>query len=86
MLRCSGINVGVAVIISIFLVINSHAAITSYTTAGGQIRIIHNTTDEGLYYNCDTNEIAQNVQIIRTDVNTYHTVYHSEPKKTVGMN
>ncbi|MHC4123185.1 MAG: hypothetical protein ACYSSI_06395, partial [Planctomycetota bacterium] len=61
-------------IATIFL--QADAAVRTYSTANGQLTVTHNTSDEGLYYDTDPNEIAKNVQIINTGPNTYQTIYH----------
>ncbi|MHC4124453.1 MAG: hypothetical protein ACYSSI_12835, partial [Planctomycetota bacterium] len=47
-------------------VLQANAAVRTYSTANGQLTVTHNTSDEGLYYDTDPNEIAKNVQIINT--------------------
>jgi hypothetical protein len=58
-----------------------NADVRSYTVNG--VTIIHNTGDESLYYNTPPCEVAYNTQIMRIDTNTYWTLYHSEPHKTM---
>jgi len=63
------------------LLLGQGADVTSYVSGG--LRITHAPSDEGLLYAPPATGLAYNTQVIR-DGNTYHTVYHSEPRKTVG--
>ncbi|MHB9037254.1 MAG: hypothetical protein ACYC64_11365 [Armatimonadota bacterium] len=56
-----------------------NASIRSYTVNG--LTVIHNTGDEGMYYNTPSCEVAYNTQVMRIGSNTYWTIYHSEPNK-----
>lgn len=55
----------------------------SVTYAINDLRVTHRAGDEGLYYAPPATGAAYNTQIIR-DGDRYHTVYHAEPRKTVG--
>lgn len=55
-----------------------------YSTAGGDVLVEHDTSDEGLYFDVPADEVAYNVHILRKGALDYATVYHGEPKKSPG--
>ena len=70
-----------AVVIS-SLSLRANAAVRSYSTGG--VVVSHNTTDEGMYYDTPSCEVAYALSVMRTADNKYFTIYHSEANKPAG--
>ncbi len=84
MKMADGIQLGVFLGLSaLFLFGVASADVRTFTTGG--LTISHNNADEGLYFATSPDQVAYNVQIIRTEHDTYYTIAHTEPRKPAEL-